>query len=439
MNKNKLFFIFFAFFVTNFAWADAVLVEAQRLIQAKKAKSAFSMLEPLQSERAGNPEYDYLLGLAALDSGDPTVAVFALERVLAVNPNHVQARAEIARAYYLLGETQVAKQEFESVKKQNIPTEVSVTVQKYLDAIAGISPLESTKLTGYLEYTLGYDSNVNSATSDRQVAIPAFGGNIFTLEAAGVETGDGFHTVAGGVNIRRPLSPTLALIGGVDINQRMNFSEDNFNTRAFGTHVGLNKLVGDDSYIIALQGQLFDVGDNRYREAYGFTGQWQHAIDQTRFFSAYWQYTDLEYPGARIRDADRNVLGVAYSQALAGEKTTIMYGGAYLGQEKERVSTAPNLGHRLFGVRAGLEKPHTEKTTLFASGNIEYRDYGGIESLFLESRRDIQFDVKLGFAYRPTELWVVTPQISFTYNDSNIAINEYHRAIVSVSIRREFK
>ena len=65
------------------------------------------MLAPEQSNAAGDPDYDYLLGIAALDSGKPNEAIFALERVLAVKPNHLQARAEIARAYFATGEKEL--------------------------------------------------------------------------------------------------------------------------------------------------------------------------------------------------------------------------------------------------------------------------------------------------------------------------------------------
>ena len=84
-------------------------------------RQAFQLLEPHEQARAGDPAYDYLLGIAAIDSGELTRGVFALERVLAVNPNHAQARAEIARAYFLMGENKVARQEFEQVKQARPP------------------------------------------------------------------------------------------------------------------------------------------------------------------------------------------------------------------------------------------------------------------------------------------------------------------------------
>lgn len=70
------------------AQADATLDEARRLLDGKAAEQAYQLLAPLEDSRAGNPEYDYLLGVAALNAGRPKLAVFAFERVLSVQPGH---------------------------------------------------------------------------------------------------------------------------------------------------------------------------------------------------------------------------------------------------------------------------------------------------------------------------------------------------------------
>ena len=79
---------------TAFAQQDATLARAKQLIDSKQPQAAFDLLDPLEQTRAGDPDFDYLLGVAAIDAGKLTRGVFALERVLAVNPNNAQARAK---------------------------------------------------------------------------------------------------------------------------------------------------------------------------------------------------------------------------------------------------------------------------------------------------------------------------------------------------------
>jgi len=61
-------------------------------------RHAYAKLAPLEATRAGKPRFDYLFGLAALDSSHVTHAIFALERVLAMRPNDHPAKAKLARA-----------------------------------------------------------------------------------------------------------------------------------------------------------------------------------------------------------------------------------------------------------------------------------------------------------------------------------------------------
>src|SRR4051812_25986551 len=96
-----------------FAQADAAVERAKQLLAAGNAKEAFATLDPLQATYAGQPEFDYLLGVAALDSGRIDDAIIAFERVLAVMPNHAGARMDLARAYYAAGAFDLAEAAFQ--------------------------------------------------------------------------------------------------------------------------------------------------------------------------------------------------------------------------------------------------------------------------------------------------------------------------------------
>lgn len=99
--------------------SSQTLTDAEALIRKGDFQAAYQLLEPLEADRAGDVEYDYLFGVAAVESNNLTRGAFALERVLAINPNHQDARAEMAKAHYLLGEKDTAKAEFNNVLAQN--------------------------------------------------------------------------------------------------------------------------------------------------------------------------------------------------------------------------------------------------------------------------------------------------------------------------------
>ena len=438
INTGKWLFILFLLSGTALAVEDDLVRQADGLLKEGKAKQAYTLLIPQQSERAGDPDFDYRLGLAALDSGHPNEAIFALERVLAVKPHHLQARAEIARAYLAIGETATSKQEFETVKGQNPPKEVNTTIQRFLDAIEQATAGERTTKRGYLEATVGIDSNVNSATGNAQVAIPAFGGAVATLDARGVEQDDSYASVAGGFNVRHPLSPEWGIFGGANFSQRANSSQDIFDTQSLDGNIGVNRKLGDDVYSLALQLQAFSVDNSAFRDSTGLTAQWQHTLDSSSQVSAYFQYSDLHYPGQDVRDANRYVMGAAYARALNGDYSPVVYIGGYVGQEEEKAANVAHLGHQLMGVRAGGEMKINTQTRLFGSASLESRDYGGTDPLFSVGRDDTQFDLRVGGSYTLAPSWTVTPQLNYTKNNSNIIINDYDRTAFSVTLRRDF-
>ena len=159
--------------------------------------------------------------------------------MLAVQPNSAPARALIARAYFNLKETQTAKREFEIVRKQDVPPEVALTIDRFLDAIARIEDAQRVTVRGYVEVGIGYDSNVNSATSDSQVAVPsAVGPLIFTLNASSREQEDTFINFGGGLNIRAPLTKSFSLFGGLAYSYKNNVHEKHFSTYYYDWNVG---------------------------------------------------------------------------------------------------------------------------------------------------------------------------------------------------------
>ena len=163
-----------------FAQSDPALDQARKLMAERNPQAAYALLAPLEAVRAGQPDFDYLLGVTALDSGRISPAIFALERVLAVQPGNALARAEIGRAYLAAGEAENARSELAQVRATPIPADAAAAVDRLLGAISQLQTQQTTQLRTYVEAGLGHDTNVNSATASSAIAIPALGGLAFT-------------------------------------------------------------------------------------------------------------------------------------------------------------------------------------------------------------------------------------------------------------------
>jgi tetratricopeptide (TPR) repeat protein len=419
------------------AAADAVTDRAKALLQRNDAQAAYKLLLPLEAQRAGDPEYDYLLGIAAIDAGDPERAIFALERVLAVQPDNLQARAEIARAYFVVGERDTAKREFESVRARGVPAEVGETIDRFLSAIESA---RKTRFNAYIEAGVGHDTNVNSATSQSQVAVPFFGGAIVQLAPASTETKDDFGFLSAGLAFSNRIGGDWSVVGSASYYGKYNGDQSQFDTDTLDGALGLRWESGKNALTGALQVQQYNVDGDSFRESGGGVLQWQHSLSKTSQLSLFAQHAQLSYPDASqsIRDAQRTIVGAAMARSFSGKTAPVVFASVYGGEESEDASNVPHLGHKPVGARVGSQWRLAPGTHLVASASVEQRRYGGPDPLFLIERKDTQVDVSLGLTYAFAPKWSVRPQISFTDNDSNIDIYEFSRTVAQIGLRRDF-
>lgn len=427
----------FFFATSNAAAQDATLDRARALIQASQGPAAYQLLEPLEQQRAGNVEYDYLLGVAAIDAAQYTRAVFALERVLAVQPSHAQARAEIARAYFLMGENKAARQEFESVKQSRPPEAVAVTIDQFLNALDARERSRRSGITAFLEAGFGLDSNANSATSASTFAIPGLGGLQFSLAPGAQEQDDKFFALSGGAFGRYALNNTWSLIGNATFDQRFNADHDEFDTGTLNGSAGVTRIDEVNELTAAAQFQTYSVDGEQFRNAAGGVVQWRRNFTQRDQATAYLQYARLTYPDAELRDADRIVIGGAWAHSYGG--LSAAFAGVYGGREEPIEDNVPHFGHDLWGVRIGGQIGFGSKFILSATASYENREYGGPDPFFLEERHDKEAQLRFAGSYLLDGNWTATAALTLVDARSNIVVNDYERAMLSASLRYDFR
>ncbi|MEQ8660043.1 MAG: tetratricopeptide repeat protein, partial [Gammaproteobacteria bacterium] len=230
-----------ALIAAPFAGADdSPLARARLLLDSGEAAAAYALLEPLEPDYAGDPAFDYLYGLAALDAGDPLRAVFALERVVDTEPGHGPARAELARAYLALGETDDARVEFEKVQEMDLPPEARQTIDRYMTGIELFHDRTRTRFRPWVLVGLGYDTNVNGATDAKSVIVP----NISATQPAllGGTENSPLWTLGAGTRFTTPLDVErgLSLFGRVGLDHRLTVDEADFSSTAAAGALGLN-------------------------------------------------------------------------------------------------------------------------------------------------------------------------------------------------------
>ena len=115
------------------------------------------------------------MGLAAVRSGQPSVGIFVLDRLLQVKPDHAGGRLERAIAMVQLRQFSAADKEFALLETLQPPAKAAELIRKYREQIAEQNRKKTEASHQFLLGAgLGFDSNVNGAPSDYQLDL--FGG-----------------------------------------------------------------------------------------------------------------------------------------------------------------------------------------------------------------------------------------------------------------------
>lgn len=419
------------------AHADALLEQAEQLLGQQQGAEAYALLAPQEDERAGDPAYDVLLGRAALASGRHTEAAFAFERCLAIDPKNGPCRINMAQAHMLLGETDSARLELNTIEQYSPPPEVQALVSQYMGLLATQEQKKERQVQVFAQLGLGHDSNVNSATDASQVAIPLFGNLLFNMLPNGREQDDNFAQLEAGASLRQSVSPAWSLLADASISQRLHQDIDALDSLILQASAGGAWRTGANQVVLKAQAQDYQLDGDAYRQILGGTAQYIHSPSDVTQVSAFLQVADIAYDTQPLRDSRRDTLGAAWSQALSWWRQPVVYAGLYGGQENLDASTSRALENRFTGLRVGGGLALTGKLKLNASLSMEDRRYEDNNILFLTTRDDRQTDLSLGLSYRLSKYVSIRPNYTYTDNDSNIVINDYQRHVVSVNIRYE--
>lgn len=419
--------------------AQSLTEQAVTHIEAGRHEAAYQLLSAQEGERAGDPQFDLLLGISALETGRHTLAVFALERVLAVQPDNLRARAEIGRAYLALGESAGARRELAAVRGRDVPPEVARSIDQLLSAIDRAPDAGKPSFSGFIEVAAGRDTNVNSASSLSAVAVPGLGA--FELDPGSQSRSAWFSSAAGGANVRVPLNREWAFLAGASGAGRFNGGESRFDTTAADGNGGVAWTRGRNRVTAALQLGMFEVDHDKLRDYTGGSLQWQHTHDARNQTTLFAQQSRLRYEGSNdVRDVNRNIYGVGHAHVLPNDRT-MLFGSFYLGAETGRndlpsgVNVAAN---DVMGFRVGAQYMLDERWMFFGALSHETREYEDADPVFLRVRDDTLTSLHLGASYALAKQWLLTPSLSFTRNDSSINLNEYRRGVAQFAVRRTF-
>ena len=417
------------------AWA-APADEVKALMAQGKSAEAYNWGRQFP-DQLGNPQFDFYFGVAAVDAGHAGEGVLALERYLLTFPGSNEARLELARGYYVLGDLVRSREEFTEVSKGGAPASVQATIDRYLEAIRLKEARYTATTLIYGELGVGTDSNVNGGVGNSAVNLPNFG--LVTIAPAGIKQGDNYANIALGILQTEPVAPGVAVFGGLAFEEKKNANLSQYNQGNFSGTGGDSVTRNDNYYRANVTYNTVTVDNNRYRNVAGVTGEWHNQVSEMATAFASVQYADLHYIGAnQVRDAQLWSGAAGWRQILIGKLQPVIQGHINYGTEANQ-ENRPDLGRDISGIRVSAAITPAAQWGLSVGLGVQESRYTGADPTLQVKRYDRYSSADFTVSYKQTKNLTFIGEALVSDNYSNIELYKYNRNVAAFKVRYEFK
>ena len=407
------------------------------LVDSGRYQAAYELAMSQELEQAGEPQFDFLFGLSALEAGHPQLAVFALERVLVAVPQDHRARLELGRAYFVLGDYEKSRELFDKVLAAKPPQRVKDNVQLFMKELEQRSKLRDRQFSANAGLKFGHDSNINSATTLYSTTLPDSG---LTLELPETsrELSDSFFEVDAAANYMQLLRKDMGYFLSASFNQHQNINHDGFDTSLLGLNGGYVYQAGGHSIRVPLQYQYLRVDSDFYRSSAGLGLEWGMSTQAGYQYMLFSQWAQQRHADAEsLRDVDLGLFGLGVSRGLPA--TNLVFSlSAYSAREKPKQAAGEHFGRGYSGLRLGLGWSPRPEHQLQLSMTQQQVEHDAIHPLFAVIRDDDYAQVSLDWQWRYKPQWRFSFGASYSQNDSNIDIYTYKRSMQYLGCAYDF-
>jgi hypothetical protein len=437
-------FLVLFYFIPAEAAETFQLQRLQYLFNSHQRQAAYDYARQHVRTMEGDPYFDYLYGVAAIDTGHASEGVFALDRVLFAFPQDHVTRLELARGYFILEEYSRARQEFETVLRAKPPQSVRDTTQVFLDRIRLREARYSTTSNGYLELGLGSDSNVNSGATVDDLSFPLLGLVPSSTDDSVVQD-DTFSRLAASWQITHPLAPGWMLNSALTGELKSNQEYDQFDTSTATLQLGITRLDRQSRYKATLVGQQYRLDANEYRTMAGVNLEWRYALDQKTHITSMLQYAALDYPDYPVKNSNLANLVLAWEHVFATRLAPTLFTSLQFGQEtadNDQLSGAlANTERDILGARLGLVLSFTPKLALQTALGWQSSEYAAPQPFILFNnaiREDDYSSADINLLWLINKNWRLDTRLSYAKNTSNVQIYQYDRTMFSLNLNYAF-
>lgn len=400
----------------------------------KNYSSAYQRALTLRFQNEGEPRFDYLYGLAALETGHYNEAVFSLERVTASEPTVIRPRLELARAYLKMNNNKAALREFRRVLLLSPPTVVKQKVNGYIIQIEqGGEGVRKAVINGLLTFSLGYDDNINFGFENEEINLPLFGD--IRLDPSSVQQESGFAETRLQLNYRKADSTRFNRFASAALTHRENFDNSDFNISDLDLRAGLTFNRHKQQYQLVFRNRPVLLGGETYTNTIGIDTALRFGIGADSVLTGALSLEDYDHKVDSLRDRKRMVLSAKLDKKLADN---IHQFSVFAGTEDPDNENGKAFSRDLMGVGYRIVRPWDANHKSFLKLDYHRNEHKDAYPLYASPREDNRLILKLGHEFRINKKLDLVFSVQHMNNDSNLELYDLTRNEIKAGVRYEW-
>lgn len=422
----------------SYAASDEDIINQLNLMIAQgQYQEAYLLAQESLFDLEGEPEFDFLYGLAALESGRPDEAVFAFERIAYIYPDQQRVKLELARAYFSSNNLAAAELLFNEVLDTDPGPNVSNNIQAFLDLIEQRQNAVSSSFTWYVNSNIGSDSNINSATELGIISTPI--GDV-DLSETGQRIEDEFVDIGGGFNYIYPFDKNRSAFARGTFNQHNNFSSNDFDLGVLAGEAGYAVISDNVRYSVSGRVQRVDLDSEKFQSSSSLLGSWQRNAGDGWSQGLTAAYTAVRYDNANNPDNSlRDVNQVLVSGNLGKASGRFLHNvSVYYGDEDSQRERGKNNAQTFYGIAFSEQFQFRPGHIPYFRVSLHKSENKSVAPVFNIEREDDTFSTSVGWIWQFTRNINITTDITYTDNDSNIDLYAYDRVKYQTGLRYQF-
>ena len=422
--------------------SDTRVNTARVLLESQRYAEALQILGPLIPDHPDQTDVRFLIGLTSSRwSQDPQLSdeqrlalldqsIGAFRSILIHRPELVRVRLELALAFYLKQDDQLAQEHFERVLVGRPPANLVANVNRFLNVMRG-----RRRWRGYFGFSLAPDTNINAASDAEFIYI---NGLPFRRGAQGRASSDIGVVGWGGGEYQFPLADRWRLRSGFDLNHR-EYKGKQFDQTYAGVYAGPRWLFSrtTEMSLLATVSQRW-FGQYSFNYDYGARLEVEHRIFAGLRLSGRALWSDRKYQQQKFLEGPLMVFSLAASYVpfpIVGVNALVGY------QEQDALSHQWNNAGYWTRIGANVALPWGFSMGL--SAEFRWTDYEGSWFPFTtdgSTREDQTRILGATLLNRAITVFGFSPQVAFSnqLRTSNAQLFDFQRNLVEMRWVRQF-